>query len=263
MDRGDGLFFSVQAPILPAIDDLTGPRVAGENRLPQIPIERLIVLARPEQAGGLANGLLRRVAGQSGEGRIDRRNPTLAVCDHDGVRGRLHRRILQAKPLLLLALLVAEPRLFQCLCHRLPQACQSVFQQVVGCTLLDALRRRFIPYGSGDDDERNIQPAFLQVAQRPQRVDARQVVIGENDVGRRIEVGEVLRFGLDVLPVRLEPGSAKLVQHELRVIRSVFKTQHAQGNGHKDLLFGGLLGPEVSEIIPDFIARCLDFDLPG
>ena len=63
MNRSDHLLLSVQAPILPAIDDLTVPRLAGKDRLPQISVKRLIVLARPEKAGVLASGLLRRVAG--------------------------------------------------------------------------------------------------------------------------------------------------------------------------------------------------------
>ena len=64
-DRRDGLFLCVEATASVSIDGFTAPDVPGQDRIPQILIERLIVLIRLDEVSGiLAHGFCGRISGE-------------------------------------------------------------------------------------------------------------------------------------------------------------------------------------------------------
>ena len=70
--RSDGHLFGVEAAVLAAVGQFPAPDLAGGNGLPQVPIKRFILFAAFQQARVLAQDFLRGVAGQRGEGGVDR-----------------------------------------------------------------------------------------------------------------------------------------------------------------------------------------------
>ena len=63
--RRDGLFLCVETVVFAAIDHFAAPHVPGQNRVPQILVERRIMLVRLDQVPWiLTHGLRRGIAGQ-------------------------------------------------------------------------------------------------------------------------------------------------------------------------------------------------------
>ena len=73
--------------------------------------------------------------------------------------------------------------------HRLPQACQPVFEQVIGCAVPYELYHCFIFETTSDDDERNVQSRVLQKMKRTQSIELRKAVVRDNNVERGVQVG--------------------------------------------------------------------------
>ena len=91
----DGLLAMVKTAVLPPIGELTAPGLSGKDRLPELVIEGLIMLAGLEQARVFANDVFESVAGQRCEGRVHPENGAFRLGDHDGVGGRFQRRGLK------------------------------------------------------------------------------------------------------------------------------------------------------------------------
>ncbi len=86
-----------QAAVLAAVRHLAAPDLPGEKCVPQVLVERLIVLAGLDEIPRIpADGFLGAVTGQACEGRVDPLNRAGAIADEDGVGGRVQRGALQA-----------------------------------------------------------------------------------------------------------------------------------------------------------------------
>ena len=95
--RRDGLLLGVETAVFAAIDDFAAPDLPGQNRLPQVLIERLIVLIRLDQFPRiLAHGFCGGVAGQVGKCRVGPLDEAGAVGNDDGVGGGVQGGALQA-----------------------------------------------------------------------------------------------------------------------------------------------------------------------
>ena len=96
--RRDGLFLGVETAVLAAIDHFAAPDLPGQNRLPQILVERLIVLIRLDQVPRIpAHGFCGGIAGQFGKCRVDPLNQAGAVGNDHGVGGGVQGGALQAQ----------------------------------------------------------------------------------------------------------------------------------------------------------------------
>src|SRR4029450_7058062 len=101
--------------------------------------------------------------------------------------------------------------------YGLPQARQPILEQVVGGTLSHALYGCFFTDSATDDNKWNIQTTLGQQTQGTQGIKLWQGIVGENHVEPLMQVGEVVRLGLDPLPVRLEPCPASILYPKGRV----------------------------------------------
>src|ERR1022692_4671043 len=126
------------------------------------------------------------------------------------------------------AFLLAQNVLHQRVLDRGPQAAQAILEEVVGAALPHHGDGRVFADGPGHDDERDVQPALLQQLQRPSGFQFRHAVIGEDHVGRRVEVRQKVRFGLHPLPLRIVAAAAQLVRHQLGVLGPGFQYQCAK-----------------------------------
>lgn len=68
-----------------AIDDLALPVAVFYQGVPQAPVIAFFMEIRTQEAGRLADGILRRVAGDFGERRVHGFDQTIGACDHDGL----------------------------------------------------------------------------------------------------------------------------------------------------------------------------------
>ena len=67
--------------------------------------------------------------------------------------------------------------------------------------------------------------ALLHDLEGAQRVELRHGEIGENDLGRRLQVVPVILLGLHPIGDRIVAGTAQRVQHQLGVGGIVFENQ--------------------------------------
>ena len=121
---------------------------------------------------------------------------------------------------------------------------EAVLQEIVGGAPLHAFNRRLLGDGAGDDDERDIQRALLQELQGAGGVEHGQMVVGQDDVDVRSQIGEKLALALHPLPVGVESRSPELVEHELGISLEIFQDQHLERGGHRSFRFSG---PEPRE----------------
>ena len=91
--RRDRLLFGVERAILPAVHDLSLPDAAGEDRVPERGVERVIVHAGLEKRRRAADDLGRLPARHFGERRVDLCDHAIPVGDHDAGGDGLQRRI--------------------------------------------------------------------------------------------------------------------------------------------------------------------------
>ena len=96
--RRDGLFLCVEAAVLAAIDHFAAPDLPGQNRVPQILVERLIVSIRLDQVPRVpADGFCVGIAGQFGKCRVDPFNEACAIGNDHGVGRGVQGGALQAQ----------------------------------------------------------------------------------------------------------------------------------------------------------------------
>ena len=189
--------------------------------------------AQVRQLGPLAQGLLRLFA--------------LGDLRHQGVvsprqfRGALPDPGLQfvvrpAQGILGVPPGVAGLLLLQGLRHRLSQPGQPVLEQVVGGALPEALDGGLVAEGAGDHDDRHVQAPLPHQVEGEEGVEPGQVVVGEDEVGGRVEAGEEVGLGLHPLAGRLVTGASELVEDQASVVLAVFEQEHAERSGHRRLL---------------------------
>ena len=130
------------------------------------------------------------------------------------------------------ALLVPEAFVLQHAAHRGRQPHQPVLQKIVGGALSHGGDGDVFADEAGHHDERNVQAALLQQTQRARRVKPRQVIVGQDHGGTRVQAGQVIRLGLHPLPERVESAPPQLLRHQFGVLRTIFENQHANGGGH-------------------------------
>ena len=100
---GDRHLLGIEAAVLAAVGHLPAPNLTGGNRLPEVSIGRLILLAAFKYARGFSDGFLCRVAGECCESGVNRLNRAVVVGNHDGIGCRIECCGLHAKLLLALA----------------------------------------------------------------------------------------------------------------------------------------------------------------
>jgi hypothetical protein len=110
---------------------------------------------------------------------------------------------------------------------------QVIFGQVVVGAEAGDLGCLLLAYRSRDEDEWNIRPTFLQEHERAPAVEARQLVVRDDDIGRSIERGDVVRFGLDACPCDVTVGFLELHAHKVRILRTILDMQHSQWRVHR------------------------------
>jgi hypothetical protein len=128
-----------------------------------------------------------------------------------------------------LSLLPAQLALHQRVFDRRPQAYQAILEQVVGGSPAHQVDSRVFGDGPGHHDERNVQPALIeQQLQRPAGIQFRQGVVGQDHIGRRVEVRQKVRLGLHPLHLRIEAAAPQFVRHQFGVRGPVFQYQYAK-----------------------------------
>ncbi len=122
-------------------------------------------------------------------------------------------------------LLRPEPPPGQGLLDRRPQAGQPVLEQVVVGALPHGRDRDVFAHRAGDEDERQVESALAHEPQRFQAVEARQGVVREDDVERRVQAVPELLLGFDALADRLVAGEAQFTHQQFDVVGLVFQKQ--------------------------------------
>jgi hypothetical protein len=126
--------------------------------------------------------------------------------------------------------LVVRTLLGQHAADRDGQAAKAVLHDVVGGAVLHRLDRRFLPERAGDEDERRARRRPPHYGQRLQPVEARQRVVGEDDVvpaaGQR--GGEALAR-VHPLDLRHDPRGGQRLGDQLGVDRAVLEVQDPAG----------------------------------
>ncbi len=98
---------------------------------------------------------------------------------------------------------------------------RSPVQRLDGPLLAD--RRR-------DEDEGNVGRARANDLERPDAVEAREAVVGENEVRPELRQRRAQRgLGVDPQRFRGEPALAKVAREQLGVLHDVLDQQHANG----------------------------------
>ena len=102
-DRADCLPFGEQFAVTAAVLDLALPHPTGLQRIPHLPVEGQIMTTAFQDARRLADDFGRRIAGNGGEGTVDRDDAFVRVGDHhrfgcafDHHRGQPQLRFSQA-----------------------------------------------------------------------------------------------------------------------------------------------------------------------
>jgi hypothetical protein len=102
-DGVDGHPLRVDLAVLAAIPDFAGPAAGIAQGFPHLPVEVGFVAAGGEQARVFAEDVHRIVAGDLGEGAIDRDHPVVRIADHDRRRAVLEHLLREQQFFLRLA----------------------------------------------------------------------------------------------------------------------------------------------------------------
>src|ERR1700694_2705248 len=84
------------------------------------------------------------------------------------------------------------------------------------------------PMDSENKDKENIRMALFQKPQRAKPAEMRQGVVGDHDLGRRVEHGFILGLCLEACPRDVIAGLLKSACHEFRVEGIDPNVQHPQ-----------------------------------
>ncbi len=113
---------------------------------------------------------------------------------------------------------------------------EPLLHHIIGSSRFDALDRALLSERAGDENEGDFEAALPQQAQGAQPVEARKIVIGEDQV----EIGSVQeRFeflpGLHLCPGAIVAGGLKLPDFELCVEGVIFENQEFERSGHASM----------------------------
>ena len=112
--------------------------------------------------------------------------------------------------------------------HRLPEPGQPVLEQVVGGAPLEALHRRLVPQGAGDDDDGDVQVPLLHQPQGLQGVELGEVVIGQDQVGGGVEEDEESGSVCTRSSNGSKPARRSSWRIKPGVVRAVFEQEHTE-----------------------------------
>lgn len=129
----------------------------------------------------------------------------------------------QKEPLLGLPLLLDQPFAFQRLRHRMPEPGETIFQQVVRRPGLHAFHGHILADASGDDDERQIEPALVEQVQGFAGRELRHGIVGEDEVRRLIQFAEIGGLGVHSPALGIESRLPQRLDHQFRIGGKVFE----------------------------------------
>ena len=137
-----------------------------------------------------------------------------------------------------LRLVVAEPLRLEGSRYRGAEEGEPVLDEEVGGAGLHALDRDRLPRVPGDDEEGDVEAALAEEREGAERPEPREPVVGEDDVGRVAEAGDVLLLRLHSLAREGQSLAPELERHQLRVVGLVLDDQDTKGGRHGADLVG-------------------------
>ena len=128
--------------------------------------------------------------------------------------------------------LAAQFPLFERALDRRSQAQNAILQQIVGSALLHVLDHLVLAEGSGEHDEGNHQAGLVQDLQCAQVVEARERMIGQDDIRHFAEPLGVIRFGLHPFAEGAKSETSQFVCDQFKIGEVVFEYQSKKLSRH-------------------------------
>src|ERR1700738_3586772 len=109
-----------------------------------------------------------------------------------------------------------------------PSPVQRILEDIVHRAQPHGRDRQVLADGTRDDDKGDIQAHLLHDLQRPDGIELRLVIVGQDQVELGVEVGLEARLIVHPAPVEVIAGPTELVKRQVGVLRPVFQDQNAQ-----------------------------------
>ena len=208
---------------LHAFDRRLGDR--GQHRVVIVGMDAVLKSGAEEVVGAVAEEALHRGALiENVASGIDHRGDVGGVLDE-----RAETALVLAQCLLRLPPRGALARFAQLALDGRDQPRRVALHDVVVRAGLHRLHRHFLADGAGEDDERDVQLFLAYHRQRLQGVEARQRVVGDDQVPRLlVEQAAHLLARLHAEHQRVVAGAVEVADQQLRVVFGVLDQQRAQ-----------------------------------
>ncbi len=125
-----------------------------------------------------------------------------------------------------LSFLAAQTSGLQSLPDGARQVAQPVFKQDIRGPHLQTCHSFFSAERAAEDDERDVELPLVQQPEGAGRVEPGQMVIGQHNIRRPAQPGQVLRFRLCPFPIRFEPTPPQFQGGQLGLAGAIFKDQN-------------------------------------